>query len=80
MDMNGPLVPEKVLKSIQVCGIYSAKDFMLQCVCSVKGPRQHQNMVNVVPRPPSPCPGPMRLDSSILIIMHCAAKMGSELA
>ena len=32
----------------------------------------------VVSRPPSPCPGPMRLDSSILIIMHCAAKTGSE--
>lgn len=23
MDMNGPLVPEKVLKSIQVCVIYN---------------------------------------------------------
>lgn len=46
MDMNGPLVPEKVLKSIQVCGIYVAKDFMLQFVCSVIGHRQ-QNVARM---------------------------------
>ena len=31
VDMNGPLVPEKVLKSIQVCMIYLTKDCVLQC-------------------------------------------------
>ena len=45
MDMNGPLVPEKVLKSIQVCVIYLARDSMLQCFCSVIDHRRHQNVV-----------------------------------
>ena len=45
MDMNGPLVSEKVLKSIQVCGIYLAKDIMLQCVFSAIGHRRHQNVI-----------------------------------
>lgn len=35
VDMNGPLVPEKVLKSIQVCMIYLTKDCVFQCVSSV---------------------------------------------
>ena len=34
----------------------------------------------VVSRPLSPCPGPMRLYSSILIVMQDAAKTCSELA
>lgn len=47
VDMNGPLVPEKVLKSIQVCMIYLTKEQKIVCcsVSSVIDRRWHQNVV-----------------------------------